>query len=374
MRFVDEFRDRVRVEALARAIEQVTTKSWRIMEVCGGQTHNIVKYGLDQLLPAGVELIHGPGCPVCVTPTEKIDAAIAIASEPGVIFCSYGDMLRVPGTSSDLLTAKAQGADVRVVHSPLEAVTVAQENPLRQVVFFAVGFETTAPANATAVFAAASLGVNNFSMIVAHVLVPPALAAILKTKENSVQGFLAAGHVCTIMGTSEYEPIAANYCVPIVVTGFEPVDILQGILMCVRQLEAGLYTVENQYDRSVRSHGNEAARTMISEVFSPKDSGWRGLGELAKSGLGFNPRYESYDAERRFRFVASRSLPASICRAGAVLTGQIKPPACPAFGKACTPERPLGAPMVSAEGACAAYYHYRLRYQMEDSASAAQLP
>ena len=361
MKYVEEYRDGARVKALAQAIGRVVTRPWRIMEVCGGQTHSIVKYGLDQLLPEGLELIHGPGCPVCVTPTEKIDTAVWVSQQPKVILCSFGDMLRVPGSSEDLLTTKARGADIRIVHSPLDAVAIARENPEREVVFFAVGFETTAPANAMAVYTARRQALTNFSMIVAQVLVPPAILAILQAEDNRVQGFLAAGHVCSIMGTSEYELIAATHRVPIVVTGFEPVDIMQGILMCVRQLEAGTSALENQYARVVRPEGNSPAKALVAEVFEIVGSGWRGLGELAVSGLALRDAYQSYDAELRFPGPCTVNARPSTCQAGAVLTGQIKPPHCPAFAKACTPEHPLGAPMVSTEGACAAYYHYRRR-------------
>jgi hydrogenase expression/formation protein HypD len=329
------------------------------MEVCGGQTHAIVKFGIDELLPKQITLVHGPGCPVCVTPLELIEKALAIAAKPDVIFCSFGDMLRVPGRSQDLLSVKARGGDVRIVYSPLDAVKIAADNPARQVVFFAVGFETTAPANAMAVFQAARRGLRNFSLLVSHVLVPPAMEAILSSRENRVQGFLAAGHVCTIMGFTEYEPIARKYRVPIVVTGFEPVDILQGVLMCVRQLEEGRAEVENQYARAVRREGNHAAQNLIREVFRVVPRKWRGVGEIPQSGLSLNEAYAEYDAEARFGVLDQTAEEPSECISGLVLQGVKKPHECPAFGSRCTPEHPLGATMVSSEGACAAYYRYR---------------
>lgn len=359
MRFIDEYRDREAALRYARLIAKITTRPWTIMEVCGGQTHAIVRFGIDELLPPGVTLVHGPGCPVCVTPVELIDKAIAIASMPGVIFCSFGDMLRVPGTRGDLFSVKARGGDVRIVYSPLDAVQLAARHPDREVVFFAVGFETTAPANALAVLQAHRMGLKNFSMLVAHVLVPPAMEAILQSPNNRVQGFLAAGHVCTVMGYREYEPIAKKYRVPIVVTGFEPLDLLQGLYMCIRQLEEGRYEVENQYTRSVRRQGNEAAQQHIREVFEIVPRKWRGIGELPQSGLGLRAPYRAYDAERKFGVVAHTAEEASECIAGEVLQGAKKPTECPAFGTRCTPEHPLGAPMVSSEGACAAYYRYR---------------
>jgi len=329
------------------------------MEICGGQTHAILRFALDEMLPRAITLIHGPGCPVCVTPIEMIDKAVAIASRPEVIFCSFGDMLRVPGSRKDLFTVKSEGGDVRVVYSPIDAVALAQKHPERQVVFFAVGFETTAPANAMAVRQAANLGLRNFSALVSHVLVPPAMRAVLSSPLNRVQGFLAAGHVCTITGTSEYRPIAEEFCVPIVVTGFEPVDILQGIWMCVRQLEEGRHEVENQYARSVRPEGNREALRVIGEVFEVTPRKWRGIGEIPASGWGLRQAYAQYDADRRFGVEDITAEEPAICIAGQVLQGQKKPHDCPAFGIRCTPERPLGAPMVSSEGACAAYYRYR---------------
>ena len=359
VKYVDEYRNAEGAKQLARAIRRITTRQWNIMEVCGGQTHAIVRFGLDQILPSRITLIHGPGCPVCVTPIEIIDKAVAIASRPEVIFCSFGDMLRVPGSRKDLLRVKSEGGDVRVVYSPMDALCLARANPDRQVVFFAVGFETTAPANAMAVVQAAKLGVENFSELIAHVLVPPAVRAVLDSPQNRVQGFLAAGHVCSITGTADYRPIAEEYHVPIVVTGFEPLDILQGIMMCVRQLEEGRAEVEIQYTRAVRAEGNPPALAQIEEVFRPVPRKWRGIGEIPASGLALRDEYARYDADRRFdvhEIVAEES---SECIAGAVLQGHKKPPDCPAFGIDCTPDHPLGAPMVSSEGACAAYYRYR---------------
>ena len=359
MRFIDEYRDAEAASLLARAIHRITTKAWAIMEICGGQTHAIIKFGVDELLPKDITLIHGPGCPVCVTPLELIDKAIEIASRPEVIFCSFGDMLRVPGTSKDLLFVKANGGDVRIVYSPLDAVKLAQQSPDRQVVFFAVGFETTAPANAMAVYQAKRQGVSNFSILVSHVLVPPAIEAILSSPTNRVQGFLAAGHVCTVMGYTEYEPIAQKYRVPIVVTGFEPLDILQGVYLCVKQLEEGRAEVENQYARSVRKEGNQAAQQLIREVFQIVHRKWRGIGAIPQSGLGLRDEYADFDAERRFDVVSHHVEEPSECISGLVLQGVKKPHECPAFGARCTPEHPLGATMVSSEGACAAYYRYR---------------
>jgi hydrogenase expression/formation protein HypD len=359
MKFRDEYRDPAAVHRLAGAIAQTVTRPWNLMEVCGGQTHAILRYGLDELLPKAVTLVHGPGCPVCVTPVEYIDKAIEIALKPEVTFCSFGDMLRVPGTDGDLFSAKSRGADIRIVYSPLDAVAIARASPSRRVVFFAVGFETTAPANAMAVFQAKREGLRNFSMLVSHVLVPPAMRAILDAPDNHIEGFLAAGHVCTIMGYEEYEPIAAKYRVPIVVTGFEPIDILEGVLFCVRQLEAGRAEVENQYARSVRRDGNRPAQRLIAEVFRVIPRRWRGIGEIAASGLGLAPAYRELDAETRFGRVRVDDGDDSECLSGRVLRGEKKPPECPAFGTRCTPEHPLGVTMVSSEGACAAYYRYR---------------
>lgn len=359
MKFIDEYRDAEAARRYARAIARLVTRPWTIMEICGGQTHAIVKFGLDELLPPTLTLVHGPGCPVCVTPVELLDKAVEIAQRPDVIFCSFGDMLRVPGTQTDLLAVKARGGEVRIVYSPLDAVRLAVENPEKQVVFFAVGFETTAPANAMAAHQARSLGLKNFSLLVAHVLVPPAIEAILASPDNRVQGFLAAGHVCAIMGYGEYEPIARTFRIPIVVTGFEPVDILQGIFLCVKQLEEGRAEVENQYSRAVRPEGNLHAQRLLREVFRVVPRKWRGIGEIPRSGLGLTEDYAELDAETRFG-LADRSVeePAE-CISGLVLRGIKKPHECPAFAVRCTPEHPLGAPMVSSEGACAAYYRYR---------------
>jgi hydrogenase expression/formation protein HypD len=359
MKYVDEYRNPEAARRLADTIRATVTRPWNIMEICGGQTHAIVRFALDEMLPQEINLIHGPGCPVCVTPLELIDQAVAVASRPEVIFCSFGDMLRVPGSHKDLLTVKSEGGDVRIVYSPIDALEIARKTPDRQVVFFAVGFETTAPANAMAVVQAARLGVKNFSILVSHVLVPPAIRAVLDSPANRVQGFLAAGHVCTVMGLDEYRPLAEKYHVPIVVTGFEPLDILQGILLCAKQLEAGRAEVENAYARSVRSAGNSPAMRQIAEVFRTVNRKWRGIGEIPHSGLGLCERYAEFDAQQRFGLADIRAEEPAECMAGEVLQGHKRPPDCPAFGVRCTPERPLGAPMVSAEGACAAYYRYR---------------
>lgn len=363
MRFIDEYRDPEAAAGFARALRRITTRPWTLMEVCGGQTHAIVKFGVDELLPPEVELVHGPGCPVCVTPLELIEKAIEIASLPDVTFCSFGDMLRVPGRSADLLTVKARGGDVRIVYSPLDAVAIAREHPEREVVFFAVGFETTAPANAMAAFQAAQLGLKNFSLLVSHVLVPPAMSAILSSASSRVQGFLAAGHVCSVMGFTEYEPLAARYRVPIVVTGFEPLDILHGVYLCVKQLEEGRAEVENQYTRAVRRDGNVPAQLLMREVFQVVPRKWRGVGEIAESGLGLAGPYAAFDAERRFGVASHTVDEPSECCSGQIMQGLMKPHECPAFGSRCTPEHPLGATMVSSEGACAAYYRYR-RYAL----------
>lgn len=359
MKYLDEYRDGAAARQYAREIARVTTKAWSLMEVCGGQTHAIVKFGLDELLPKQVTLIHGPGCPVCVTSLELIDKALEIARRPEVTFCSFGDMLRVPGSAGDLLSVKAGGADVRIVYSPMDAVKLAEQNPGRQIVFFGVGFETTAPATAMAVYQAALKNLSNFSLLVSHVLVPPAMEAILSSSDCRVQGFLAAGHVCTIMGYEEYLPLATKYRVPIVVTGFEPLDILQGILMCVEQLESGRAEVLNQYRRCVRLEGNRAAQEIMRKVFQVVPRKWRGIGEIPRSGLGLSPAYAAFDAESRFGVAGLRVDEPSECLSGLVLQGKIKPFECPAFGARCNPEHPLGAPMVSSEGACAAYYRYR---------------
>ncbi len=362
MKFVDEYRDANLAQQYAQKIAQITTKDWTIMEICGGQTHSIVKYGIDELLPPEITLIHGPGCPVCVTPIELIDYALKIASLDDVIFCSFGDMLRVPGTDEDLLTIKARGGDVRIVYSPLDCLKLAQENPNKQVVFFSVGFETTTPATAMTVYQAAQQGIPNLSLLVSHVLVPPAMEAILGSPNCQVQGFLAAGHVCTVMGYEEYTPIAQKYNVPIVITGFEPVDVLQGIYLCLQQLESGHAYCENQYVRSVQQQGNSLAQQIIQEVFEVVPRRWRGIGEIGESGLGLREKYASFDALKRFSRELSSMKPScvsSVCISGEIMQGHKKPHHCPAFGTQCTPEHPLGAPMVSSEGACAAYYRYR---------------
>ena len=359
MKFLDEYRDADLAQQCAREIHRAATRPWSIMEICGGQTHAIVKFGIDELLPSTLTLIHGPGCPVCVTPLEVIDKALEIAARPEVIFCSFGDMLRVPGSTTDLLAVKAAGGDVRIVYSPLDALKLAVRHPDKEVVFFGVGFETTAPAVAMAVFQAAQKGIKNFSLLISHVLVPPAMEAILSAPNCRVQGFLAAGHVCTVMGYDEYEPIAAKYRVPIVVTGFEPLDILQGIWMVVRQLEAGGAAVENQYSRSVRKEGNQPAQQLIRQVFRVVPRKWRGIGAIPQSGLGLSEAYTAWDAERKFGVADHQVDEPAECLSGLVLQGLKKPRECPAFGVKCTPEHPLGATMVSSEGACAAYYQYR---------------
>ena len=359
MKFVDEYRDARAAAGYAAALRRITTRPWTLMEVCGGQTHAIVKFGVDELLPPGVTLVHGPGCPVCVTPLELIEKALEIAATPGVIFCSFGDMLRVPGRQKDLLSIKAEGGDVRIVYSPLDAVELAARTPDREVVFFAVGFETTAPANAMAVYQAAERGLANFSLLVSHVLVPPAMEAILSSPASRVQGFLAAGHVCTVMGYTEYEPLARQYRVPIVVTGFETLDILQGVYMCVKQLEEGRTEVENQYSRAVRRDGNVRAQQLIRTVFQVVPRKWRGVGEIPASGLGLADAYARFDAERRFGVAGHTADEPTECLSGSIMQGLLKPHECPAFGLRCTPEQPLGATMVSSEGACAAYYRYR---------------
>ena len=358
MKFVDEYRDADKVRQVADSIRRHVTRPWTIMEVCGGQTHTIVKSGLQDLLPADITLVHGPGCPVCVTPIAIVDQATTIAAQPKVIFCSFGDMLRVPGSAGSLLEAKASGADVRMVYSPLDALTLARRHPDREIVFFAVGFETTAPANATAVWLAEHEGIDNFSVLVAHVLVPPAMETILQSPTCQVDAFLAAGHVCTVMGYEEYQPLADKYHVPIVVTGFEPLDLLEGISMTVAQLECGRYEVENQYTRSVRREGNQPAQQRISEVFEVAPREWRGIGEIPKSGFRLREKYWRFDAARKFA-IETRSVSAlNECIAGEILQGIRKPFECPAFANRCTPESPLGAPMVSSEGACAAYHLY----------------
>jgi hydrogenase expression/formation protein HypD len=359
VKHVDEYRDPAAVEAVVRRIHATVTRPWTLMEVCGGQTHSILKFGLDALLPSAVRLVHGPGCPVCVTPLEMIDRAIAIASRPDVTFCSFGDMLRVPGSRDDLLKVKARGGDVRIVYSPLDALRFAREHPQRKVVFFAVGFETTAPANAMAVHRAAAEGVSNFSVLVAHVLVPPALEALLSCEDALLQGLLAPGHVCAVTGFRAYEPIAARHRLPIVVTGFEPLDLLRGVLAAVTQLERGESWVENQYPRAVVRDGNPDALRMIEDVFVVADRSWRGMGPIPKSGYALAAKYAAFDAERVFDVAGVSAAEPKECRAGLVLQGRLRPTDCPEFATRCTPEHPLGATMVSAEGACAAYFHYR---------------
>jgi hydrogenase expression/formation protein HypD len=359
MKYLDEYRDGDLAQKIAREVHRVTTRPWNLMEVCGGQTHAIVKFGIDELLPKQITLIHGPGCPVCVTPLEMIDKALDIAARPNVIFTSFGDMLRVPGSTTDLLSVKAKGGDVRMVYSPLDAVKLAEQNPAKEVVFFGVGFETTAPATAMAVYSAAQKKLKNFSLLVSHVLVPPAMEALMSSPGCKVQGFLAAGHVCTVMGFEEYFPVAAKYHVPIVVTGFEPLDILQGVLMVVQQLESGRAEVENQYARAVRREGNQPAQKLIREVFRVIPRKWRGVGEIPKSGLGLSEAYAAFDAEKKFGVTEHHVEEPAECISGLVLQGLKKPQECSVFGTKCNPEHPLGATMVSSEGACAAYYRYR---------------
>ena len=358
MKYVDEYRDPLKVKALLAEIGKVVTRPWVLMEICGGQTHAFLHHGLDEMLPGGIELVHGPGCPVCVTPLEQIDKALVIASRPDVIFTSYGDMLRVPGSSADLFSVRAKGGDVRVVYSPLEAIKIAEANPEKEVVFFAIGFETTAPPNAMAVLQAKQRGIKNFSVLVSHVCVPPAMDAILGSKRNRVQAFLAAGHVCAVMGYHEYPRIAEQYKVPVVVTGFEPVDLLVGVLAAVKQLEAGKAEVENAYERAVTFEGNQPAQKVMNTVFQPVDRKWRGIGMIPLSGLGLRPDFEEFDAEKKFSVGEIVTQESPLCIAGEILQGLKKPPQCPAYGKQCTPQNPLGAPMVSGEGACAAYYRY----------------
>ena len=358
MKYLDEFRDPALAEKLLQEIRQTATRKWVMMEVCGGQTHSIIRNGIDQLLPDTIELIHGPGCPVCVTPLEVIDQALAIATRPEVIFCSFGDMLRVPGSEKDLLRIKSRGADVRIVYSPLDALKIARENPDREVVFFGIGFETTAPANGMAVFQALQQGLKNFSMLVSHALVPPAIEAILQSPTNRVQAFLAAGHVCSVMGYWQYIPLAEKYRVPIVVTGFEPLDILEGIRRAVQQLEAGRHDVENAYPRAVQLKGNQPAQKMLAEVFAVRDMKWRGIGVIPQSGWELRETYRDFDAAARFRVGDIHTQESPLCRSGEVLQGLIKPNECAAFGKECSPQTPLGATMVSSEGACAAYFQY----------------
>lgn len=359
MKYLSEYRDPELVQQFAEELHRITTKPWTIMEICGGQTHSLVKNGLLEMLPKEITMVHGPGCPVCVTPIGIIDEAIALSERPNVILCSFGDMLRVPGTKKSLLEAKAAGADVRILYSPLEAVTLARQNPGKEVVFFAVGFETTAPANALSVVQAAKINIPNYSILASHVLVPPAMEAILGDPENKIDAFLAAGHVCSIMGMEEYYPVAKKYQTPIVVTGFEPVDLLQGILMAVHQLEKGIYEVENQYVRAVQREGNIIAQGTIHEVFDIADRSWRGIGQIPNSGYELNNQYKQFNARIRFKLSETAIDGTNECISGEIMKGLKKPVQCPHFGKKCNPEHPLGAPMVSSEGACAAYYHYQ---------------
>jgi hydrogenase expression/formation protein HypD len=370
MKYLSEFRDGETAQKLFREIDRITTKPWALMEVCGGQTHSIIRNGIDQLLPAGIELIHGPGCPVCVTPLEMIDKALAIASKAGVIFCSFGDMLRVPGSEKDLFRIKSEGGDVRIVYSPLDALKIARENPGRQVVFFGIGFETTAPANAMAVSLATKEKLENFSVLISHVLVPPAMEAILTSPINRVQAFLAAGHVCSVMGYWQYPELAERFSVPVVITGFEPLDVLDGIRRAVIQLESGKHEVENGYGRVVNFEGNKPAQEMLNRVFEVTDRVWRGIGMIPKSGWRLSEEYRHYDAEYRFAVHGIETKESPLCRSGEVLQGAIKPTECGAFGTACTPRSPLGATMVSSEGACAAYYNYGRFVQINQMAMA----
>ncbi|TAF63537.1 MAG: hydrogenase formation protein HypD [Cytophagales bacterium] len=358
MKYITEYRNPEWVEKYIHKLNQITTQTWTIMEVCGGQTHSLVKNGLLSMLPQKVQMVHGPGCPVCVTPLHLIDKAVYLAQQPNVILCSFGDMLRVPGSQKSLLEAKAQGAEVRILYSPLEAVQLAKENPQKEVVFFAVGFETTAPANALSVLHAQRQGITNYSILASHVLVPPAMEAVMQDETATIQGFLAAGHVCTIMGLSEYEPIVQRYQIPIVVTGFEPVDLLEGIYKVVQQLEQGKAHLENQYSRVVKPEGNPEARKIMAQVFEICDREWRGIGTIPKSGYALRPELALYDADQKFEITLEKAQESSECIAGQVLKGIKKPHQCSQFGKKCTPITPLGAPMVSSEGACAAYYHF----------------
>jgi len=359
MKYLDEYREPEALNKILVLIKKATTRPWNIMEVCGGQTHSIVKYQLQKLLPQGIELIHGPGCPVCVTSLELIDKAIEIASKPDVTFCSFGDMLRVPGSETNLMSAKAEGADIRILYSPLDALELARQMPEREIVFFGVGFETTAPAIAMTIYQAKQEGLKNFSVLVSHFLVPPAIEAVLSSPKCVVNGFLAAGHVCTVMGVEEYPPICKKYQVPVVVTGFEPLDILEGLYLCIKQLEEGRFEVENQYARSVKQEGNREALKMLSQVFKPVNRKWRGIGDIPFSGFGLTEPYQHFDAEKRFAVETIKREENPACISAEVLQGFKKPHDCPAFGRTCTPENPLGAPMVSTEGACAAYYRYQ---------------
>lgn len=355
---LNQFRNADLVKAGIAEIHKITTRPWAIMEICGGQTHAILRSGLDELLPEKIELVHGPGCPVCVTPLKLIDQALAIASQPNVIFTTFGDMMRVPGSNRDLFSIKAAGGQVRIVYSPLDAIRIAQENPDKQVVFFAIGFETTVPVNAMSVIQAKALGLKNYSILVSQVCVPPAMHAILSAPHNRVQGFLAAGHVCSVMGYWQYLPIAEQYKIPIVVTGFEPLDLVEGIRITVKQLEAGSHQVENAYSRVVSKEGNKPAQEMINRVFEPCDRGWRGIGDIPMSGLGLRKEFSDFNAENRFNVSDITTKESEICIAGQILQGIKKPPECPAFGTLCTQDHPLGATMVSSEGACAAYLRY----------------
>jgi hydrogenase expression/formation protein HypD len=359
MKYLDEFGDPELARRLLDDIARIVTRPWAIMEVCGGQTHTIIRNGIDQLLPDGVTLIHGPGCPVCVTPLETIDRALAIAARPDVIFCSFGDMVRVPGSTTDLFRIKSAGGDIRIVYSPLDAVRLAQENPDKQVVFFGIGFETTAPANAMTVQMARQFGLTNFSVLISHVLVPPAITAIMESPSRRVQGFLAAGHVCTVMGMGQYSELVERYHVPIVVTGFEPLDVLEGIRRVLLQLEEGRAELENAYPRAVSAEGNPTAQAVVADVFTTCDRAWRGIGVIPQSGWMLADKYAEFDAEKRFDVTGIHTEESRLCRSGEVLQGLIKPNECAAFGKECTPRMPLGAPMVSSEGACAAYYQFR---------------
>ncbi len=370
MKYLDEFRDPEVAHRILDEIRQSVTRRWALMEVCGGQTHSIIRNGIDQLLPDEVELIHGPGCPVCVTPLELIDKALAIAARPGVIFCSFGDMLRVPGSEKDLFRIKSEGGDVRIVYSPLDALKLARDNPEREVVFFGVGFETTAPANAMAIFQARQQKLNNFSMLVSHVLVPPAIGAIMESPTNRVQAFLAAGHVCSVMGYWQYQPLIERYNIPIVITGFEPLDVLEGIRCAVKQLEEGRAEVENAYSRAVSIEGNAAAQRMLEDVFEINDRAWRGIGVIPQSGWRLTEKYRDFDAEYKFDVRGLQTVESTLCHSGEVLQGMIKPHQCPAFGKECTPRKPLGATMVSSEGACAAYYNYGRFVQLSSASNA----
>ncbi|MBT8229210.1 MAG: hydrogenase formation protein HypD [Bacteroidia bacterium] len=358
MKYLKEYRDADSVKKVLDQIHQVTTDNWSIMEVCGGQTHSLVKNGILDLLPGKIRMVHGPGCPVCVTPVRLIDKAIYLAEKEDVILCSFGDMLRVPGSNGSLLEAKARGGDIRILYSPLEAVNLAKDNPEKEVVFFAVGFETTAPANALSVIHARKLGLKNYSILASHVLVPPAIEAIMNDELSQIDGFLAAGHVCTVMGYHEYFPLAEKYNIPLVVTGFEPLDLVQGILMTVQLLETGKSIVENQYTRMVTKEGNEKAQEVIRTVFEISDRSWRGIGVIPQSGFEVRSEYSDYDAKKKFRIDIQDAPENPLCISGDVMKGIKRPVECPAFGKECTPQNPLGAPMVSSEGACAAYYHY----------------